>query len=120
MQADLDAGRSKSFYSELLEELKTELQQKQSEREVALAKYQPSNINITQLQIIQDELKKLILLLNDENPSPKQLHQLVGKYVSSIIIQRETKTVHITYHLKHNDVILYQKTIVTDWDLNKH
>lgn len=116
MQIDIDAGRAKSFYSELLEELKSELEEKESEHAVAKNGYKPISMESAGLQIIQPEMKKLICLLDDEAPSPELLNQLVGKYVPRIIIQRETRSVHITFHIKHDDIVLYQKTISADWD----
>jgi site-specific DNA recombinase len=44
MQTDIDTGRSKLFYSELLEEMRAELQEKESEHSKKVSGYQPQSI----------------------------------------------------------------------------
>jgi site-specific DNA recombinase len=119
MQAEIDTGSAKSFFSEFLEELKTELQEKESEHTFAINGYQPISTEAAKLQLTHHEMRKLIRLLDDEVPSPELLNQLASKYVQRIIVQRETRTVHITVHIKHHNKVVYQKTISADWDINK-
>lgn len=117
MQSDIDLGRAKSFYTELLEEMKVELHEKESEHLINSNFYKPISIESTEYQFIQNELKQMIMLLDEEVPNPELLNQVIGKYISRIIVQRETKTVHISFHIKQNEVMLYQKTISADWDM---
>lgn len=69
MQADINSGRAKPFYKDLLEEMKSELQVKETKHTEALRSYKPMDLEAGTLQLIQHELKKLIELLDDEMPS---------------------------------------------------
>ncbi|MNB91779.1 hypothetical protein D3C75_388650 [compost metagenome] len=75
-------------------------------------------LEATTLQIIQHELKKLIELLDDEMPSVEQLNIIVTKYVQKLIVQRQTKTVYLTFHIVHDGNTLYEKSIAADWDIS--
>jgi site-specific DNA recombinase len=97
--------------------MEAELLEKESEHAIVSSEYKPLHIEHTQLQLIQHEMKTMIGLLDDEVPNPELLNQHVSKYISRVIVQRETKTVVITSQIKYNDILLYQKTIVADWDL---
>lgn len=118
MQADINSGRAKPFYKDLLEEMKSELQAKETEHTEALRGYTPMVLDAGALQLIQHELKKLIELLDDEMPSVEQLNIMVSKYVQKLIVQRETKTVHLTFHIVHEGNTLYEKSIAADWDVS--
>jgi len=68
--------------------------------------------------VIQSELRRLIETLDAEVQNPEMLNRIVSKYVPKILIQRETKTVHITFHIKQdNIVVLYQKDLNADWNM---
>jgi len=119
MQTDIDSGRAKSFYNELLDEMRLELKGKEAEHAEASNGYQPLNLDEANAALIQCELKRLIELLDAEVQNPEMLNRLVSKYVSKILIQRETKTIHISFKLKQDSVVLYQNTITADWDMSK-
>lgn len=86
MLADINSGRAKPFYKDLLEEMNSELQVKETEHTEALRGYKPMVLEAGILQLIQLELKKLIELLDDEMPSVEQLNIMVSKYVQKLIV----------------------------------
>lgn len=116
MQVDIDSGSAKAFYSDLIIDMKAELSEKESEHATVSNGYQPLHTESTELQLIHHDMKLLISLLDDEVPNPGLLNQLVSKYISRVIVQRETKTAHISFNIKQNEIVLYQKTIVAEWD----
>jgi len=109
MQADIDSGRPKSFYKELLDEMKVELAEKDRAYTEATSEYQPIDFDTADTQVIQSELRRLIETMDAEVQNPEMLNRIVSKYVPKILIQRETKTVHITFHIKQENIVLYQK-----------
>jgi hypothetical protein len=116
-QSDIDGGRAKAFYSELLIEMRTELDDKELMFQKFNHKYEPLVIDEVNMTLIKSDLRRLIELLDADTPNVESLNAMIAKYISSISIHRETKTVHVVISIKLDGAELYRNTIATDWDV---
>jgi len=59
------------FYNEMLEEMQSELEDKQADHAAAHNEYQPMNLAEATISLIQSELKRLIELLDSDVQNPE-------------------------------------------------
>ncbi|MBR8661809.1 recombinase family protein [Brevibacillus sp. NL20B1] len=119
MRQELQTGGGKAYYEDVITEMQAELKEKEAEYAHKKNLYQELILPETAIDSIKHDIRNLINLLNEEVPNPQLLNEYFGKFVSSVIIQRETKMVQITMNLKYGEQVLYQKMIVADWELAK-
>ena len=115
MRHELQTGGGKAYYADVINEMHVELKEKEAEYAHKKNLYQELTLPETAIESIKHDIRNLINLLNEEVPNPQLLNEYVGKFVSSVMIQRETKMVQITMHLKYGEQVLYQKMIVAEW-----
>jgi hypothetical protein len=61
------------------------------------------------------DIQTFISLLDNEVANPQMLHQLAGKFISKLLIQRETKKMYLTIRFSFEGNEVYEKTIVAEW-----
>lgn len=112
---DIRAGKGKSYHKEMLDEMNEELSEKTLEHSTISNNIEEVNVPEAFIASVKYDIQTLIGLLDSEVPNPQMLHQLAGKFISKMFIQRETKKVYMTIQFKSNDVILYEKTLIAEW-----
>lgn len=111
---DMNAGKGRSFHQEVLDEMKTELMEKKAEHAVLSAGLHEVDVPEEYIASVKYDIQTLIGLLDAEVQNPQILHQIVSKFVSKVVVQRETKNVYATVQFKHADEVLYEKNIVAE------
>lgn len=115
MEQGLADGRGKAYYSDAITEMKQELHLKEAE----LAALSPSSNKVSlpehSMITLREDIRRLIALLEDDSPNPQSLHESVPKFISNITIHRESKVVHLTFQIKSDQEVLYQKILVAEW-----
>jgi site-specific DNA recombinase len=115
MEQELVDGRGKAYYSDAILEMKQELQLKESELAALSHSVKAENLPEHYMLTLKEDIRGLISLLDDDSPSPQSLHGSVPKFITSVVVHRETKIVHITFQIKSEETVLYQKVLVTEW-----
>lgn len=64
---------------------------------------------------VKYDIQTFISLLDDEVTNPQMLHQLAGKFISKLFIQRETKKLFLTIRFNYGGIEVYEKTVVAEW-----
>ncbi|QUL55197.1 hypothetical protein KDC22_00965 [Paenibacillus tritici] len=109
---DMNAGKGKSFHQEMLDEMKMELMEKKSEHVALSAGLREVDVPEEYSASAKYDIQTLIGLLDAELQNPQMLHQIVNKFVSRVVVQRETKNVYVTVQFVNADEVLYEKKIV--------
>lgn len=114
LRDDISSGKAKSYHSDMLLDLEDELQAK-NEHYIQLSS-QVSHPVIEELQIdtIKQDYHLIINLLDSDGINPQLLNQTLGKYLSRVLVQRESKHLFITIQISLNGETVYEKTIVAD------
>ncbi|RAV02722.1 recombinase family protein [Paenibacillus sp. YN15] len=116
MELEVADGRGKAYYSDAINEMKAELQAKQTELHAANTLSNHSrDVSEHILVTLKEDIRRLLTVLDEESPNPQSLHELVPKFISNVIVHRETKIVQITLEIAHDKEVLYRKVIVADW-----
>jgi len=115
IEADIQTGKGKPYHREMLDEMNQELQMKTAEYETLAQGVKEIDVTDEYIASVKYDIKTFISLLDDEVPNPQMLHQLAGKFISKLFIQRETKKLYLTIQFKIDGVEVYEKTIVTEW-----
>jgi site-specific DNA recombinase len=115
MEQELADGRGIAYYSDAITEKKQELHLKEAE----LAALSPSSNKDSLPEhfkiSLKEDTRRLITLLEDDTPSPQLLHVSIPRFRINVTVYRETKIVHITFQIKSDEAVLYQKVLVADW-----
>ena len=115
IEADIQSGKGKPYHQEMLDEMNQELQMKIAEYEDLVQGITTVDVPEEYIASVKYDIQTFISLLDDEVPNPQMLHQLAGKFISKLFIQRETKKMYLTIRFNFNDVEVYEKTIVAEW-----
>lgn len=70
MQQEIQSGGGKAYYTEVIEEMKAELRQKEEEYSEMKKQYQEPTIPETAIDSIKHDIRCLLNLLNEEVPNP--------------------------------------------------
>lgn len=114
LRQDISNGRAKPYHSDMLLDLEGELKAKEERRSQLSSKASYPVFQESQIDSIKQDFHLIINLLDSDGANPQLLNQMLNKYVSRVIAQRESKHVYITIQLNINDETLYEKTIVAD------
>lgn len=112
---DIQVGKGKPFHQEMLDEMQTELMEKKAEYEAASVGMHEVEVPGEYVASVRYDIQTLISLLDDEVLNPQVLHQLVSKFVSKVVLQREVKKLYITIQFSVNQNVMYEKFLVSDW-----
>jgi len=115
IEADIQSGKFKPYHQEMLDEMNQELQMKTKDYEILSQGVKEINVPDEYVASVKYDIQTFISLLDEEVPNPQMLHQLAGKFISKLFIQRETKKLYLTIQFKIEGVEVYEKTIVADW-----
>ncbi|EBD8094913.1 recombinase family protein, partial [Salmonella enterica] len=113
---DIQAGKGKLFHQEMLDEMRTELTDKRVEYEALSIGLHEVDVPEEFIASVKYDIQTLIGLLDDEVQNLQMLHQLVSKFVSKVVVQREVKKLYITIQLNANQNVMYEKFLVINWD----
>lgn len=116
LEMELQTGCGKSYYADMIQELKDELTTKQAEQVELQQSYHELELSETFLQTVMLDIRMIINMLDDEMKNPQLMNEYIRKFVSNICVYRDTKTVHITVQLKDDEEVLYQKVVVAGWE----
>ncbi|WP_244157844.1 hypothetical protein [Paenibacillus typhae] len=111
---DMNAGKGKSFHQEMLDEMKTELVEKKAEHAALSEGLRKFDVPEEYIASVKYDIQTLIGLLDAEVQNPQMLHQIVSKFVSKVVVQRETKNVYVKVQFVNADDVLYEKNIVAE------
>ncbi|MEK4205015.1 MULTISPECIES: recombinase family protein [Paenibacillus] len=112
MQQELQTGSGKAYYTDMIAEMSSELTEKRREHADHQSANQAFNISQESLQTLQQDIKTMIALLDEETPSPQLMNEWVKKFVSNVTVRRESKLIHITIQLNYREQKLYQKEML--------
>lgn len=115
IEADIQLGKGKPYHQEMLDEMNQELQMKMAEYEALAQGITAVDIPEEYIASVKYDIQTFISLLDDEVANPQMLHQLAGKFISKLFIQRETKKMYLTIRFNFDEVEVYEKTIVAEW-----
>ncbi|TBL69781.1 recombinase family protein [Paenibacillus thalictri] len=115
VEQDVQAGKGKPYHQEMLAEMNQELADKHIEREVLASQVEHVNLPENYVTSVKYDIQTLIGLLDADVQNPALLHPIVGKYVSTVYIQRETGKLFLTIQFKVSDIVLYEKILVTEF-----
>lgn len=115
MQQEITEGRGKAYYADAIAEMEQELYLKETELAALSPLFNKERLPENSMITLKENIRRVIALLENDFPHPQSLHESVPKFISSIIVHRETKTVHIAVQIKCNEETLYQKIIVAEW-----
>ncbi|PRX72989.1 recombinase-like zinc beta ribbon protein [Cohnella sp. SGD-V74] len=115
MENELQSGGGKTYYAEMIKEMRGELEEKLAEYE-KLSELSPQiDIAPEYIQTVLNDIKQMISMLDDENPNPQLMNEYVRKFVSNVSIDRDTKMVHIKVKIQIEECKLFEKTVVAEW-----
>lgn len=115
IELDIRTGKSKSYHQDMLAEMQSELHHKQNSLIMLSETIKDINVPEAFLNSIRYDIQTLIGLFDQDIPSPQLLHILVTKFISNLYIQRETTRLYLVIQFKHEEVILFEKTLVSEW-----
>ncbi|MFC3342173.1 hypothetical protein [Paenibacillus abyssi] len=115
IETDIKSGKGKPFHQEMLDEMNQELRVKMAEYEALAQGNTTVDVSEEYIASVKYDIRTFISLLDDEVANRQMLHQLAGKYISKLLIQRETKKMYLTRHFMYDDTVLFEKTIVIEW-----
>jgi site-specific DNA recombinase len=115
MEQELADGRGRAYYSDAISEMKQELHLKEAELTALSPSFSETGIPEQFMVTLEEGIRRLITLLEDDSLNPQSLHESVPKFISNVSIHRETKNVHITFQIKSDEEVLYQKILVVEW-----
>jgi site-specific DNA recombinase len=115
MEQEMADGRGKTYYSDAIAEMKQELHIKKAELAVLSPTFSKESLPEHFMITLKENFRRFIALLEVESPNPQSLHDSVPKFISNVKVHRETKIVHITFQIKSDEEVLYQKILVAEW-----
>jgi hypothetical protein len=115
IEADIQLGKGKPYHQETLDEMNQELHLKMTEYEALAQGITTVDLPDEYIASLKYDIQTFISLLDDEVANPQMLHQLAGKFISKLFIQRETKKMFLTIRFSFEGVEVYEKTIVAEW-----
>ncbi|GED54780.1 hypothetical protein M4D70_17270 [Brevibacillus borstelensis] len=119
IEKDIASGKAKPYYLDMLNEMRQELLEKDTEYSTLSATLNSVTIPDYYIDSVKYDMKTLISLLDNEDSSPQMIYQVASKYLSRVVIQRETKVMHMILQFKTGDITLYEKTLVADFTVQK-
>lgn len=119
IEKDIASGKAKPYYIDMVNEMRQELLEKDTEYSTLSATIQSVTIPDYYIDSVKYDTKTLISLLDNEDSSPQMIYQVASKYLSRVVIQRETKVMHMMLQFKTGDITLYEKTLVAEFTVVK-
>jgi hypothetical protein len=100
----------------MLNEMNQELAEKTAEHSKLSLHLEPLHVSEEFIAAVKYDIQTMIALLDADAPNPQMLHTLAGKFITNLFIQRETRKLYLTIQFRNDDMILYEKTIVANWE----
>jgi len=116
VEEDMQAGRAKPYHQDMLNEMNQELAEKTAEHSKLSLHLEPLHVSEEFIAAVKYDIQTMIALLDADAPNPQMLHTLAGKFITNLFIQRETRKLYLTIQFRNDDMILYEKTIVANWE----
>lgn len=114
MESDMKNGKGKPYFNDIIQEMKVELDEKTKDLSQLKNIIQEENIPNSSIDTMKYDIQTIISLIESDVSDPQLLNQILLKYVSSILVQRETKIVHIILQITSGEAILFEKTVVVN------
>ncbi|WP_245647992.1 zinc ribbon domain-containing protein [Paenibacillus borealis] len=115
MQQELRTGSGKAYYMDMISEMSSELTEKRREHADQQSASQAFSVSQESLQTLQQDIKTMIGLLDEETPSPQLMNEWVKRFVSNVTVYRETEELYLSLRLISIGQVIYEKMIVTSY-----
>jgi DNA invertase Pin-like site-specific DNA recombinase len=115
LEQDIHAGKSKSYYKEMLDEMQTDLAHKVEDYARLSAKWVEFVMSEEAIAAIRYDIQTFLGLLDQEIMNPQLLHTMARKYISKLTVNRDTSKLYLTIQIAGEETVLYEKTMVSDW-----
>lgn len=115
IEDDIQAGKAKSYHQEMLTEMQEELREKTEGHLRITANWSEFNVPEESIAAMKYDIQALLSLLDQDVPNPQLLHSIASKYISKLFINRDTGKLYLTLQITHDDKLLYEKTLVSEW-----
>lgn len=115
IESDINSGKAKPYHNDLLIEMQNELKEKSEDLLKLTSKWEDFQVYEEYIASTKYDLQVFLGLLDQEVPNVQLLHTIASKYISKLIINRDTRRVYITLQLRNSEKLMYEKTIVTEW-----
>lgn len=112
IEADINSGKGKLYHQEMLDEMNRELEMKLAELDTLVQSITVIDVSEEYIASVKYDIHTFINLMDDEVANPQMLHQLAGKFISKLFIQRETKQMYMFMQLRADDDVLLEKSIL--------
>lgn len=111
MEQDMINGRGKPYYTDIIQEMKAELTDKEKELTILNSSILQNNVPDSYIDTVRYDIQTILVLMESEVFDPQLLNQVLTKYVANVFVQRGTKIIHIKLQFKSEEAILFDKTI---------
>jgi DNA invertase Pin-like site-specific DNA recombinase len=115
LEQDIQTGKSKSYHKEMLDEMQTDLFNKSEEYEQLSANLAEFKMTEEATAAIRYDIQSFLSLLDQEIMNPQLLHTMARKFISKLTVNRDTGKLYLTIHITGEHTVLYEKTMVSDW-----
>lgn len=114
IEMDMQMGKGKPYYQEMLDEMNQELRVKIVEHETLTNGVDEVVVPDEYIASVKYDIQTIISLFDDEVSNPQMLHQLAGKFISKVFIQREIKKLYLTIKFEADGDLFYEKIIIAE------
>lgn len=115
LEQDIQLGKSKSYHKDMLDEMQTDLSHKTEEHARLSANWVKFNMSEEVIAAIRYDIQTFLGLLDQEIMNPQLLHTMARKYISKLTVNRDTGNLYLTIQIAGEEAVLYEKTMVSDW-----
>lgn len=107
LRQEISSGIPKPYHSDMLLDFDDELQLKEQLQTQLSSQVVQPDIQESQVDTVKQDFHLIINLLDSDGANPQLLNQMLGKYLSRVLVQRE-------FQINLSGETVYEKTIVAD------
>lgn len=111
MEQDMINGIGKPYYADIIQEMKAELTDKETELAILNSSVEEINVPDSYIATVKYDIQTILALMESEVPDPQLLNQVLKKYVANIFVHRASKIIHIKLQFVSEENALFEKTI---------
>lgn len=115
IEADIQSGKAKPYHHEMLNDMQTDLKEKSEEMSQFSLHWKDYKVSEEYISATKYDIQTFIGLLDQEVPNVQLLNTIASKFISKLIINRDTKKLYLTLRLAYGNQTVYEKTLVSDW-----
>jgi site-specific DNA recombinase len=77
---------------------------------------QAFSVSQESLQTLQQDIKTMIALLDEEAPSPQVMNEWVKKFVLNVTVMRESRIIDIEVNMRMKNKTMYRKNLTSIYE----